>query len=286
MRGTLLFAKRNIKNFFKDKTAVFFSLLSVIIIIGLYVLFLGELVVGGLPFENARLISDSWIMAGVISVTSVTTAMGAFEAIVKDGESGSIKDFYASPINKSQITIGYVLSAIVVGVIMTLLSLVFAQVYILAYGGKFLSVIAYLKIFGVILLSVMANGFFVFFIVSFIKSNTAFATASTILGTLIGFLTGVYIPIGQLPEAVRHVVKVFPASHSAALLRQIMMEDALAEAFAGAGANALNNYKLEMGVNFQIGDLTLAPWHSIVFIAVMGAVFFVFSAIKISKKFK
>lgn len=285
MRGALIFAKRNIKNFFKDKTAVFFSLLSALIIIGLYVLFLGELIVGGLPFENARLITDSWIMAGVISVTSVTTAMGAFEAIVKDGESGAVKDYYASPIKRSQIAVGYVLSAIVVGAVMTLLSLIFAQVYILIYSGHLFGFVAYLKIFGIILLSVISNGFMVFFIISFIKSNTAFATASTILGTLIGFFTGVYIPIGQLPQAIQSVVKIFPASHSAALLRQIMMEDALKEAFGNAGT-ALSNYKLEMGVNFKVGDFTLAPWHSIVFIIVIGAVFFILSAIRISKKLK
>lgn len=35
--------KRNLKLFFRDKTSVFFSLLAVFIIIGLYVLFLGNM---------------------------------------------------------------------------------------------------------------------------------------------------------------------------------------------------------------------------------------------------
>jgi multidrug/hemolysin transport system permease protein len=36
------FTVRNLKVFFRDKSSVFFSLLSAIIIIGLYVLFLGD----------------------------------------------------------------------------------------------------------------------------------------------------------------------------------------------------------------------------------------------------
>jgi multidrug/hemolysin transport system permease protein len=38
----IAFMNRNLKIFFKDKSAVFFSLLAVFIIIGLYALFLGE----------------------------------------------------------------------------------------------------------------------------------------------------------------------------------------------------------------------------------------------------
>lgn len=42
------FAKRNLKLFFRDKSAVFFSLLAVFIIIGLYALFLGDVWTGGM----------------------------------------------------------------------------------------------------------------------------------------------------------------------------------------------------------------------------------------------
>ncbi len=41
LQGMIGMAKRNLKLFFRDKSAVFFSLLAVFIIIGLYALFLG-----------------------------------------------------------------------------------------------------------------------------------------------------------------------------------------------------------------------------------------------------
>jgi multidrug/hemolysin transport system permease protein len=88
--------KRNLKMFFRDKTSVFFSLLSVFIIIGLYILFLGNLVSAGLKDllgDSARFTTDSWIMAGLLSVTSITTTMGAFGTMVEDNSKKIIKDF-------------------------------------------------------------------------------------------------------------------------------------------------------------------------------------------------
>ena len=58
-------AKRNIRLFFRDKTSVFFSSLSVIIIMSLYVLFLGDMMSnweGGVT--GVRFLMDSWIVAG------------------------------------------------------------------------------------------------------------------------------------------------------------------------------------------------------------------------------
>jgi multidrug/hemolysin transport system permease protein len=73
------FAIRNIKVFFKDKMSVFFSLMSVFIVIGLYVLFLGDVMESNLASlgDHKRFLMDSWIMAGLLSVTSITTTMGA-----------------------------------------------------------------------------------------------------------------------------------------------------------------------------------------------------------------
>ena len=85
---------RNLKLFFRDKMTVFFSLLGVLIIIGLYVLFLGDTITSGMQdIPNARFLMDSWIMAGVLAVTSITTTMGAFGIMVDDRHNNLIKDF-------------------------------------------------------------------------------------------------------------------------------------------------------------------------------------------------
>ena len=154
----IAFAKRNIKLFFRDRSAVFFSLLAVLIIIGLYALFLGDVWTENFAhIANARQIMDAWIMAGLIAVTSVTSTMGAFGILVDDRTKKIEKDFAASPIPKASLAGGYILSAFTVGVIMSVVALVLAQGYLLLGGGAMLSALAYLKLFGLIVLTTLAN---------------------------------------------------------------------------------------------------------------------------------
>ena len=54
------FAKRNLLLFFRDKTSVFFSLLAVFIIIGLYALFLGDVWISSFSdMQGVRFLMDS-----------------------------------------------------------------------------------------------------------------------------------------------------------------------------------------------------------------------------------
>ena len=61
-------AVRNLKIFFRQKSAVFFSLLSVFIIIGLYVLFLGDVWTDYFPegLSEAENLMNNWIIAGIV----------------------------------------------------------------------------------------------------------------------------------------------------------------------------------------------------------------------------
>ena len=281
--------KRNLKLFFRDRTSVFFSLLAIFIIIGLYVLFLGNMMVNELKdllADNARFTIDSWVMAGILSVTSITTTMGAFGIMLEDTTKKISKDFYSAPIKRSQLAGGYIMSSFIIGVIMSIVSLIVAEVYILANGGKLLELMSLLKLFGVMLLSVFAGSSMVFFIVSFFKSSNAYATASTIIGTLIGFLTGIYIPIGSLPSGVQTAIKIFPISHAAALFRQIMMEAPMSAAFANAPVQAITGFKQTMGVVFCFGSTELSPIANILVLVATGVVFYVLAVIKISIKKK
>lgn len=281
------FMKRNLLVFFKDKASVFFSLLSVFIIIGMYALFLGDVWTSDLTdITGARYLMDSWIVAGLIAVTSVTTTMGAFGTMVEDQSTKRIKDIRSAPLPRVSIAGGYILSAFIIGVIMSVVALVLCEVYIVGGGGAMLGGMELLKVFGLILLSTFSNTALVLFFVSFFRSNNAFSIASTIIGTVIGFMTGIYIPIGQLPEGVQWVIKLFPPSHSALLLRQVIMGDALTSSFAGAPAEALNSFKELMGVTFKIGDTQVTPMLSITILIVSGLFFLALSMINLSRKRK
>ena len=281
------FGIRNLKVFFKDKSSVFFSLLAVFIIIGLYALFLGDVWTSSLSdVPGVRFLMDSWIMAGILAVTSVTTTMGAYGIMVQDKEKKITKDFAASPVGSPNIVGGYIIGAVIIGTIMSLITLVLAEIYILSGGGELLSLPALLKTLGLIIICTLCNSSIILFVVSFFKSNNAFATASTIIGTVIGFLTGIYLPIGQLPEGVQWVIRCFPVSHGAVLFRQVMMEAPLAESFKGAPAQAVSEFEKMMGVTLNFGDSTVTPMTSIIILLVTAAVFYTLALVNLSRKKK
>ena len=281
------FMKRNLLVFFKDKASVFFSLLSVFIIIGMYALFLGDVWTSGMEdIPGARYLMDSWIVAGLVAVTSVTTTMGAFGTMVEDKSKKIIKDIRSSPLPRVSIAGGYILSAFVIGVIMCVVALVLCELYIASGGGTLLHGMQLLKVFALILLSTFSNTALVLFFVSFFQSNNAFSIASTIIGTIIGFMMGIYIPVGQLPEGVQMVIKLFPPSHSALLFRQVIMEDALKASFGQAPAGMLEEFSSMLGVSFKIGDTAVTPIMSIALLVGSGIIFLALAILNLSRKKK
>ena len=269
---------RNVKLYFKDKANVFFSMLSIIMIIVLFALFLGQGNFGGTDIMN------SWLMAGVLGVAAVTTSLGAFTVMVEDKVGKITKGFYASPIKRSHIAASYILSPFIVSVMMTVLTAIVFGLYIVATGGDLPAMAGIIQIAGLMLLSSIMATAMVCFIVSYIKTNSVFGTVSAILGTLIGFLMGIYMPIGQLPGPIQIVIMLFPPSHAAMLYRRILMERPLEAAMTAAPyAMDWTRLKETLGVVFMFGDVEIAPVMSIVYMVVAAGVFFGLSLMNIRK---
>lgn len=283
----LSMANRNLKIFFRDRAAVLFSLLAVFIILGLYVVFLGDTIADSLPvIDGASVLINSWVLAGILAVTSVTSTMGAFGIMVEDRSRKILKDFTTSPLRRSRLTGGYILSACSVGVIMSVVTFILGELYILVLDGELLPLLSILKVLGLIVLSVLASSSIVFFITTFLRSQNAFSAASTVIGTLIGFLTGIYVPMGSLPEAVQWVIKVFPISHAGVLIRSVMLERPMEVSFNGAPAGALADFTESMGVVYHFGNYRVEPWLSLVILLATAIVFFGLSLLNVSRKSK
>lgn len=276
MNVALALAGRNLRIFFRDRTQVFFSLLSVFIIIGLYVLFLGDMMMTGVtaPGVDTRFLMDSWIMAGLVTVTSVTTIMGAFGILVEDKTRRIVKDFKSAPIRRWQLVAGYFLSTMAIGMIMCCVALALTELYVLSSGGHLLPVGALLRSLAVLLLAVLCSSAMIFCLVSVFQTSGSFSTASMLIGTMIGFLTGIYIPIGSMPEGVQTVIRLFPPTHAAVLLRQIMMEVPMREVFAGAPPEVVRDFSSKLGVELTFFGETASPGFSLLFLIVTTLGFF------------
>lgn len=169
---------------------------------------------------------------------------------------------------------------------MSLVTFALGELYIVSDGGAILSATSMIKMFGIMLISVLSSSSLVFFIVSFFTSHSAFSTASTVIGTLIGFLTGIYLPIGSLPDSVQWVIKLFPVSHAGALMRQVMMEEPIAKSFYGVPASNVTDFKELMGVTYSYGDFTATAMTHLLVLIATAVVFFGLALWNVSRKSK
>jgi len=278
-----ILAKRNILIYFKDKTGVFFSLLSVLIVVALFVLFLGDNLTSSYEhvMEDASVIINHWIFAGILGVASVTTTLGAFSVMMNDKVHKISKDFYTSPIQKSRIVAGYALGAFFIGSIMSVIIFIILILYSALIGDHMMSVLTMLKVLGVLLFSVMLNAFMLFFMTTFIKTNQAFNAISTMMGTLIGFLMGIYVPIGLLPTPVQRVIQFFPQSHTTMLFRQFFLEGISEDTFYPV--EYFQYFQESMGIVYIINDSQFTRLGSVLFLGMAALCFLILSIWRASK---
>ncbi|MCL2865886.1 MAG: ABC transporter permease [Lachnospiraceae bacterium] len=283
----LTLAKRNLLIYFRDKMGVFFSLLSVLLIIALFVLFLSNTFsqeYGG-DIEEVSKVVNNWIFAGILGVTTVTTTKGAFVVMVNDKVSHIYKDFYSTPVQRYRIVAGYALGAFFVGTIMSVIIFVVLISYNAIIGSHVMSVLNMLKTIGVILLSVLLNAFMIFFFTMFIKTNQAFAAISTILGTLIGFMMGIYVPMGELPGVVQSLIRFFPQSYTTKLFRRLFIDGIAEDAFSHIPAQYLQQFQEDMGVIYVINGYQLTMFDGVLVLAATSIIFFFLSVWRMSRRY-
>ena len=279
---------RNLRLYLRDKAAVFFSFLSVIIIILLYVLFLGAMQIDNLAsnfgeIEGIDWLVSSWIMAGLLTVSAVTVPLTAIGRLIQDRETGMIMDFYTSPIDRKVLALSYLLSSWIIAFIMVFFNFVIGQVYVVLNGGELLGFIPTLQILGVILLSIIVFSSFFFYIALFMKTRNSFGILSTLVGTFVGFLGGIYIPIGVLGKNVQSVMNVLPTAHSVTIMRNIYMKQAIDLVFTGAPQEAFDNYSYIYGLEVHIGGFEMSNVHLLLAMVAFGVVFYILSVFKLSK---
>lgn len=295
MNATLKLVQRNMRLFFRDRASVFFSLLSVLIIILLYGLFLAKMQVQNLaetiraanlvPDEGAiRFFVDSWIMGGILATGTVTTSLGAIGILVDDHHRGSSRDFRVSPVTRPQLVAGYLLSTFFVSLLMSLIAFAIAEAYIVSAGGSLLPAGAMLETIGLLALCILSFSTLMCFLATYMRTPGAFGAFSTVVGTLLGFFMGIYVPIGVLPDAIQTFMKVLPFNSAAVLLRGTFMQVPLPKVFAGVPEAIAAQYKEIYGITMSLGGTAIPTWAMVLFIAAFGAVFFGLAVLRLSRK--
>lgn len=258
---------RNLRLFFRDRMAVFFSLLAAMILFVLYTLFLGQLQASDLqesfPAATPRQIRafiDSWMFAGVVSMTSITTGLGALGVFVEDAATGRFRDFLVSPIRPGQLVLGYFGAALIIAVTITFTILAVSLAYLALADGILLPLDAVARTAGIIVLTAAAFAAISAFVTSYVASPGAYAALSTVVGTTLGFVTGAYIPVGSFPTAVQTVISGLPFAQASMLMRQEFAGGTLDE-LASTDPGSRESLREYFGMEASIGGWVItAPF--------------------------
>lgn len=290
MKKFLNLTRRNCLVFLRDRGAVFFSLLSMLIVLMLMGVFLGNMneenVVellqeyGGIrdiPKDeaHARELVQYWTLAGILVVNAVTVTLTVIGNRVTDVSEGRLASLYSAPISRGVIALSYVASAVLIGILMCVLTLGAALCYIAATGGELLEMVSLGKILLLILLNVCVFAVLMYFFALFVKSSSAWSGIATVVGTLVGFVGAIYLPMGFLPEGVATALKYIPVLHGASLLRTVCCEQALKTTFAGTPAEVLTEYQEYMGIQVKMGEKIADSSFQILFLAGCGIMAFI-----------
>ena len=158
-----------------------------LIVLAVYVLFLRALEYSGIEsalkdfgitlvkndplYDSVMALVDSWMLSGIIAVSTITIAIQTNNIIVHDKEDGVNRDFVSSPINNNLVVASYFLFNYIVTVLLSVIVILITFLYLLVNGEFMLNFIDILTIFGILLYSSLLATLFTLFICSFIKKR-------------------------------------------------------------------------------------------------------------------
>jgi multidrug/hemolysin transport system permease protein len=279
---TKALVKRHLTLYLRDKWSVFFSFLSVIIILGLFLLFLRTTFTNDFSeYPDAGYVSYAWILSGVLMVSTVTVPLGFLGIMVQDLELKTVNDFYVAPIKRTQIVFSYYIAAVVIGSVFGFFNLSLGVLFLLFEFGYFSGVLNLLMLLGLVILSASLFSSLFFFVVSYIKTSNAHGTLSTLLGTLIGFLTGLYVPVGALSDTIRTVLSVMPFMQMVSLFREAYMIDPFNRIFSEAPG--METYIRDLlGIDLILFDQTIQPLLTFLIIIIWTILFLGLSILRLN----
>ena len=285
--------KRHMQVFFRDKGAVFFSLLSPLIIFLLFFLFLGASQLtslkDSLPHvddDKLSLFLNSWVYAGIVMTTTITTGLAALGVFVADRESRRFTDFAVSPVPRWKIVTSYLLATASIATIITTIVYLAAQIYLITQGAPVPTPELAMQTVGKYLLTAFSFTALSSLVVTFIKSNAAFTSLNVIVGTGIGFLGGIYVPLGIMSVSVANVLNALPFAQAAVLLREPFVAVPLERIGEGQPAQVVERLTETYGLQAIIDGHVLSSSTIAVLLAIIGIVALTLATVQISRKLK
>jgi len=272
--------KRNTKMFFKDKGLFFVSLITPLILLVLYITFLGNVYknsyTSGLP-QNIKMSEDllnglvgGQLFSSLLAVCCVTVAFCSNMLMVQDKVSGAKNDLLITPLKKSTLALSYYISTLISTLLICFIA-TFACLIYLAIVGWYLTFVDILAIFLDVFLLVMFGTALSSVINHFLSSQGQISAVGSIVSSCYGFICGAYMPISSFGTGLQKVVSFLPGTYGTSLLRNHTMRGVFNEmANQGFPPSVIENLKdmIDCNIYFFDKQVSVAAMYGILALSV------------------
>lgn len=219
---------RNVKLFFKDKGLFFSTMITPLILIFLYITFLGKVYTdtfnSALPegFKMSDGIVSAMVggqlLSSILAVCCITVSFCSNLLSVQDKANGALRDLTVSPVKNSVLSLSYYMSTVFSTLIVCFTAFIAGLIYVHAVGW-------YMTISDILLISVDIIVLVLFgtalssIINVFLTTEGQMSAVGTIISAGYGFISGAYMPISQYGDGLRKVLSFLPGTYGTSILR-------------------------------------------------------------------
>lgn len=220
--------KRDTKLFFKDKGLFFTSLITPLILLVLYAVFLGKVykdsfqmaIPEGFAIEDSLMngLVGGQLLSSLLAVCCVTVAFCSNLLMVQDKTSGAYKDLTVSPVKSGTLSLAYYLSCAFSTFVVCFVALVAGLLY-LYVTGWYMNTSHILVLVGDVVLMVLFGTSLSSLVICRLTTQGQASAVGSIVSSVYGFICGAYMPISSFPEGLQKVLGFLPGTYGTSLLR-------------------------------------------------------------------
>lgn len=234
---TALF-KRDTKLFFKDKGLFFTSLITPLILLVLYSVFLGKVykdsflmaVPEGITIEDSLMngLVGGQLLSSLLAVCCVTVAFCSNLLMVQDKSSGAYKDLAVSPVKSGTLSLAYYLSCAFSTFVVCFVALV-AGLFYLYVTGWYMTLSHILVLVGDVIIMVLFGTSLSSLVICKLTTQGQASAVGSVVSSVYGFICGAYMPISSFPEGLQKVLGFLPGTYGTSLLRNHCLDGVFEE---------------------------------------------------------
>lgn len=253
MRSIKAIIFRNLTAFTRDRLKLIFS-----IIMPLLFLFIFSFTMKAGNVGIAQPIN--YLLSGIIIMTVFQTALNSSMNIIEDIASGFMKEVMVAPIPRWQISIGQVISSMIISVIQGLIVVVVGF-----FMGFKMDLLHGVGMLGVMMLVGFTFSSIGLFLATLTKSSSTFQVMVSVIVLPLTLLSGALIPTTVMPLFLKPLFFFNPLTYTTSIFRWLALQM----------ENLSVQDLLQQGVAFQLGSLVITPLGSLIIIIMMNIVFFI-----------